>query len=45
MFFLINDMPKPINTLKRGPAMDPAIPISPYPALAKAILTLKSKNI
>jgi hypothetical protein len=44
MFFFINDIPKPIKTLNRGPAMDPAIPISPYPALAKATITLKSKK-
>lgn len=40
--FFIKTIPKPISRLKRGPAIDPAIPISPYPAFAKAQFRLKS---
>jgi hypothetical protein len=42
MICLIKTVPNPINKLKRGPAIDPAIPISPYPALANAQFKLKS---
>ncbi len=40
--FLIKDKPKPIRRLNKGPAIHPARPISPYPALASAIFMERS---
>ena len=40
--FFIKDDPYPIIVLKRGPAIEPAKPISPYPSLAKAQFNDKS---
>ena len=35
-------VPNPIRRLKRGPAIEPATPISPYPILARAQFRVKS---
>lgn len=40
---IIREDPSPKRTLNNGPAMEPANPISPYPILASAMLTVKSK--
>jgi hypothetical protein len=42
MVLLIKEAPNPINKLNNGPAIEPAIAISPKPDLAKATFTLKS---
>jgi hypothetical protein len=42
MIFLIIDDPRPTSKLNSGPAILPAIPISPYPDLASAQFKLKS---
>ncbi len=39
---LIKEAPSPINKLNRGPAIEPAIPISPNPDLAKAQFRVRS---
>jgi len=44
IIFLNEDIPNPIIKLNKGPAIDPAIPISPYPFLAKAQFKLRSKK-